>query len=125
MDKFNLQDIQRQPKQNQTNLPRTAIPRKVNGEPFLRGPIPLTWLSVAAELPGKSLHLSLAIWFRASMTNNATVRLGNSLLAEFSVKPDAKRRALKALEDAGLIEVDRRENRNPVVTLRPYHPGHD
>jgi hypothetical protein len=26
---------------------------------FLKGPIPLTWLSAAARLPGKALHVGL------------------------------------------------------------------
>ncbi|MBQ0721699.1 MAG: hypothetical protein KBT88_16175 [Gammaproteobacteria bacterium] len=125
MTDFSLEDIQQLPARGNTALSKTAIPTKSTGEAFLRGPIPLPWISAAAELPGKSLHLSLAIWFRASLSQNGTIRLGNSLLAQFGVNPDAKRRALKALEDAGLIEVTRVKNKNPVVTLLPYHPGHD
>ena len=101
------------------SMARTPIPGKGPNEQFLRGPIPLHWLTVACSLPGKSLQVSLAIWFKASLTKNGTVLLGNSLLARFGVQPDAKRRALKALEKAGLIKVVRRDNKNPQVTLLP------
>jgi len=119
---FNLEQVRHQPERNRRDLARTAIPGKGAGEPFLRGPIPLGWLSVAANLPGKALHVSMAIWHRASLEQNGTVSLGNNLLDSFGVKPDAKRRALLALEGASLISIERRENRNPIVTLLPYPP---
>lgn len=34
---------------------------------FLRGPIPLNWLSCAAVLPGKTLNVSIALWWLHGM----------------------------------------------------------
>ena len=52
--------------------------------PFIRGPIPLAWLNVAARLPGKTLNVGLAIWWLAGMSkpppSNSRVRLWISLL---------------------------------------------
>ena len=43
----------------------TRLPRPKAGERFLKGPIPMDWLSAAARLPGKSLHVAIAIWLCA------------------------------------------------------------
>lgn len=95
----------------------TSIPRPKNREHYLRGPIPLSWLTQAARLSGRSLHVAVTIWYRAGLEKNATIRLGNAVLAKFSVSPDSKRRALIELEKAGLIRVERGKNKNPVVTI--------
>ena len=39
------------------------------------------------------------------------------MLQEWGIQPDAKARALRALEKAGLITIDRRGKRSPRVTL--------
>jgi hypothetical protein len=39
------------------------------------------------------------------------------MLQEWGIQPDAKRRALGALEKAGLIAIERRGKRSPQVTL--------
>ena len=31
-------------------------------EPFIAGPLPLEWINHAASLPGKALHVGLALW---------------------------------------------------------------
>jgi DNA-binding transcriptional ArsR family regulator len=45
------------------------------------------------------------------------VRLTTAILKRFSVNRKAKYRALKGLEDAGLVRVRREPRRNPVVTI--------
>jgi DNA-binding transcriptional ArsR family regulator len=39
------------------------------------------------------------------------------MIAEWGVEPDAKRRALRKLEKAGLVTIERREKRSPLVSL--------
>ena len=58
-----LTQIKRQPKANGNG--RNPFASRVQGE-FLKGPIPLDWLSVAAKLRGKApIAVALAIWFEA------------------------------------------------------------
>ena len=45
------------------------------------------------------------------------IKLTNIMAAEVGVSPDAKRRALDELEQAGLVEVERRARKSPLVTL--------
>ncbi|MEO1610584.1 MAG: hypothetical protein AAFR90_14910 [Pseudomonadota bacterium] len=92
-------------------------PKPKAGERFLKGPIPLNWLSAAAQLPGKSLHLGIAIWFNASLAKSATVPLSNLAGLPFGLDRNAKYRALGWLENAGLIAVERQVGRSPIVTL--------
>ena len=40
-------------------------PKKSGG--FIKGPIPLPWLQATMQLPGKTLHLALAIWYLAGL----------------------------------------------------------
>jgi hypothetical protein len=92
-------------------------PRHQHGEWFLRGPLPGFWLSRAARLPGKSLHVALAIWFAAGLTDNREVKLTGRLLAKFAVLPDAGRRGLRQLEQDGLVRVQRHRGRCPLVVI--------
>ncbi|HKF94008.1 MAG TPA: hypothetical protein VKB96_05275 [Gammaproteobacteria bacterium] len=92
-------------------------PRHKPGEKFLKGPVPLTWLASAAQLPGKALHVSVVLWFFAGLKKTRIVSLPNKTLRLFGVSRNAKYRALGALEKAGLVVVERPPGRNPLVTL--------
>ena len=93
------------------------IPRASKGQRFLRGPIPLDWLSAAAGLPGKSLHVGIALWLEAGLRNAAVVPLSNLTGRYFGLDRNAKYRGLDWLEQAGLISVERKLGRAPMVTL--------
>jgi len=93
-------------------------PRHLRGDWFLKGPIPGAWLEVAVRLPGKALHVSLALWFEAGRKRTGTVTLGHALLRRFNVSRNAGYRALEALASAGLVEVEQRAGRAPRVTLQ-------
>ena len=92
-------------------------PPRVQGE-FLKGPIPLDWLGRAAKLPGKaSLATALAIMFEVGRRRSPEITLTTAILDRFGVNRKAKYRALKHLQDAGLIAVHQKPRRNPVVTI--------
>ncbi len=90
---------------------------KITGE-FIKGPIPLAWLSAAARLPGKApLAVGLAIWFEAGRRRSNEFILTTAILNRFGVHRKAKYKALSELEHARLIRVYRKPRRNPVVTI--------
>jgi|GEM_PF-6837744 len=74
---------------------------------FLKGPISMDWLIRVAALPGKTLHLALAIQWLAGMAKTSTFVLTRKALSFFNVGPDAMADALKRLENGGLIRVQR------------------
>lgn len=93
---------------------RKRPPRHRPGEKFLKGPIPWRWVETAARLPGKALAVGLAAWREAGCRACATVPLNLSRLA---VPRKTAQRGLCALARAGLVSVDRRKGRPPLVTL--------
>ena len=78
----------------------------------------MCWLEAAGSLPGKALHVAVAIRFLHGFDlSSSTVRLKPSALRRLGVKKDSARRALGHLESAGLVRVDRRRGRAPIVTI--------
>jgi hypothetical protein len=102
--------------------PRTASgseharPRAIGGKYFL-GPLPLDWLTSAARLPGKSLHVGVALWYSAELSRSSVVLLSNIHVSRFGLDRNAKYRALQCLEEAGLVQVERKLGRSPQVTI--------
>jgi hypothetical protein len=100
-------------------------PRPQKGQSFLKGPIPLDWLCAAVQLPGKSLHVGIAIWYRAGLMRSGVVPLSNLAGARFGLDRNAKYRALEWLEKANLVVVDRKPGRAPSVTICALTPLDD
>lgn len=92
-------------------------PRPGKGERFLKGPIPLAWLETAAALPGRSLHAGIALWYAAGLMRSTSVPLSNISGLRFGLDRNAKYRALDWLEKAGLVVVERKLGRAPMVTI--------
>jgi len=92
---------------------------------FLKGPIPIAWLKQAAALPGKALHVGLAVWFEHGRRKKNTFVLSAAVLQRFEVGRKAGYAGLAALEDIGLLHVVRRHGKNPSVTLllKPKTPA--
>ncbi|GAB6057280.1 hypothetical protein [Desulfonatronum parangueonense] len=80
-------------------------------------PIPLEWVTRAAVLPGKALQVALAIRHQSALEKRLMISLGNVLLKRMGVNKDAKRRALAALEQEGLITVCQKNGAKPTVTI--------
>jgi hypothetical protein len=97
----------------------SQLPRHGTGEAFLKGPIPLSWLEHAGGLPGKALHVGLALWFRAGMLGEDWIKVSNALVSRLGVERNAKRRALQQLAQAGLVELQAgtRRNASPLARL--------
>lgn len=91
---------------------------QVRGERFLKGPIPWAWLVRAGQLPGKALHVAVALWHHAGMSGSLKVKRSMSSLGkEFGFDRATATRALQVLEEANLVHVVRKDGNAPVVTL--------
>lgn len=84
---------------------------------FLRGPIPLAWLSSAASLPGKTLNVGIALWWLHGMAKCKPFKLTQKALQTLNVERDAAGAALVRLEQAGLIRVVRKPGQRPTVSM--------
>jgi len=98
-----------------------GAPRHAGKEKFLQGPIPWNWLSAACSNCGKSgaaIRVGLVLWFLSGVhKHQATIKLSSARMRELGLTPSTWRRGLIKLEDAGLVEVDRKPGCLPVVTL--------
>jgi hypothetical protein len=84
---------------------------------YIAGPLDFAWLSAARELGVTVLWVGLGLWFLRGLRHSDSFIVSNLMMREWGVEPDAKSRALRALENAGLITVERRGKRSPIATL--------
>jgi hypothetical protein len=99
---------------------KRKLPHHKTGQRFLRGPIPWSWLRKAATASGhgSGFKVAVALWFLAGIhKQTATVKLSGKVLYELGVERHAGYRGLAALEEAGLVTVERYPGRNAVVTI--------
>lgn len=92
-------------------------PSLVRGK-FIAGPIDVDWICQAARLGRTALLIGLAVWHLRGLRRSDTFIVSNLMLEGWGILPDAKWRALRKLEKAGLITLERRGKRNPEVTLK-------
>jgi hypothetical protein len=100
----------------QTDFLRQSKVRRT--ERFLKGPIPLRDISVAANLPGRCLALFLAIHHQIALTGKPIVTLPASLLRELGISRSTKARCLSALEQAKLVDVVRSKGKAARIQLK-------
>jgi hypothetical protein len=100
--------------QGGTRKGRRASP--IQGK-FIAGPIDVAWVIQAKRLGATPLLVGLALWHLKRLRQADTFTVSNLMLQEWGVQPDAKSRALRALEKAGLIRVERRGKCSPRIAL--------
>ena len=101
----------------QLNRASGALAAVPHGELFLRGPLPMEWLGKAAALPGKTLHVAIALWWLHGMARGMPFKLTRQALKYVHVERDAVGAGLVRLEGAGLIRVERRLGQRPIISI--------
>ena len=97
--------------------------------PFIRGPIPLKWLTTASALSRSAARLSVALWYRLGVTGQHVelaapqdaqlrVRIDRQLRDECGLQRWHVSEGVRDLADAGLIRpVKAGRGRCPVVEI--------
>jgi DNA-binding MarR family transcriptional regulator len=75
------------------------------------------WIARAAVLPGKTLHVALAIWLATNGQHERTIYPLKRYCTKFGIARDALYPALDKLEQAGLIRTNRHRGRAARITL--------
>lgn len=96
-------------------IPKKGYPRQTT--PFLRGPVPVWWLSQAGKLRGKALAAGVALWYQSGLTKKNPVKATRKLWGKFEINRKSASRGVRSLEGAGLITVVRRPGCAPVITI--------
>ena len=105
-------------KAKQTATITIELPRPQRGEKFVRGPIPLDWIKAAIPCGRKSINVVLALWYLAGFNRSNPIKLTPATLLDFGVSAESARSILKRFEQVGLVSVDRKRGRSPIVTIR-------
>jgi hypothetical protein len=92
------------------------VKRKRKAEPFVK--VPLWWIAQAAKATNSpTTVVCVELLYAAWKAKNLTFPLPNHRLKKFGANREVKRRVLRNLESAGLITVERRARKTPIVTL--------
>jgi hypothetical protein len=81
--------------------------------------LPMRWVSRAAVLPGKALAAGMALWFQSKTDGgDATVTLPARTRRRFGLDSrHTLHRALKSLQEAGLVRIDGRPGAHSRITI--------
>ena len=98
--------------------PALTQARALRAVPFLKGPIPWAWLVAAGRLPGQALQVAISIRRWQGVLRCDVIEISLSRIAsDFGMGRATAGRALAALGDAGLVDVEYRPGRRAVVTI--------
>ena len=120
--------LERTPKRKRRPSPQTLKARRLYGPDvrWVAGPVPFSLLGQAYHLHPAGPLVLLAIkrevdiqrW-RHSKEPEPEVAVSSALCDQLGISPDARVRAVRALESAGLITVTWADRRAPKVRLAP------
>jgi len=79
--------------------------------------LPWAWAGALSGASGKTWELAVQLLYLHWKGNGAPIKLANGMLEIDGINRQAKWRALSGLERRGLVTVERRPARSPLVTL--------
>ena len=104
--------------------PAMASPATRHRSKFVKGPLPMGWIGAAIRCgDSRALPALLALKAKADATRETWVKPPAAILQALGIERMARSRAIAALERAGLIRVQRRRGRPPLVSLVPWKEG--
>ena len=85
---------------------------------FLHPKIEMLWVEKAAQLGLPALMVGILLHFRSVWCGKDSVTLPKELLDKFRISRGVKQRALKSMEEAGLVSIVQETGHSPLITLR-------
>jgi hypothetical protein len=79
--------------------------------------VPLVWVQKLDGAPGQTYRLALHILFLHFRERGVAIILANRTIEREGIPRQSKRRALRDLERRGLVEVDWRPKKSPIVRV--------
>ena len=79
--------------------------------------LPMTWYERLKGADGQTYRVAWFLLYLHWKNNGGPIKLANGMLAMDGVPPQSKRRALRDLERRGLITVEWRPRKSPIVRL--------
>jgi len=79
--------------------------------------LPMAWYERLEGAPGQTYRVALYLLYLHWKGNGKPIKLANGMLKMDGVPPESRRRALRDLERRGVISVERRPRKSPIITL--------
>jgi hypothetical protein len=95
-----------------------VIPRKIQKRREHFVIVPWTWVEQLNGAQGKTYSVALHLLYLSWKSKGAPVKLPNGMLQIDGISRASKWRALTELEQRGLISIERRRGRSPIIYLR-------
>lgn len=84
---------------------------------FIKGPIPVPWMAKAFSLTPSAEKCAVALCYQRGLYRKDEFKIEPARFRELGIDETARRRGLNELERAGLISLQKRASKTPVVKL--------
>ncbi len=108
-----------------STLKRTSKSRQYNQ--FIRGPLPLKWFQKASTISRTAGVVGMIIWMityqkklfghDGQRRTSGSIKVTNQTCIKWGICGNSKNIALRMMEEAGLIRLDTKRGRSPVVQI--------
>jgi DNA-binding transcriptional ArsR family regulator len=115
-DRLDLDDLKLPPEMVRERC--VGVPKRIKKrhQQFVRVPLALVD-KIARNLREKTFVVLCHLLHEDWRQGGGRIKVPNRFLERIGVGPDAKSRALKKLESLGIISVERRDRKSPIVTI--------
>ena len=106
-------------------LKRTSKSRQYNQ--YIRGPLPMKWFQRASSISRSAAVVGLIIWgiayqkklwgYDSQRRTSGHIKVTNQTCMKWGVCGNSKNAALRLMEKAGLIRLELKRGRSPVVQI--------
>ena len=106
-------------------LKRTSISRQY--KQYVRGPLPLKWFQKASTISRTAGVVGLIVWriayqsklwgYDSQRRTSGHIKVTNQTCMKWGVCGNSKNAALRLMEEAGLIRLDLKRGRSPLVQI--------
>jgi hypothetical protein len=115
-DPFDLQNL-RMPAEDAERL--GAVPRKIQKRRRQFAILPMTWWEKLEGASGQTCRVAWYLLYENWKNKGKPIKLANEMLERSGISHDAKSKALRELARRGLIAMDGRRCKSPMVTVLP------
>ena len=94
---------------------------------YVRGPLPLMWFQRASTISATAGVIGIIIWreayqkklwgYDSQRRTSGSIKVTNQTCMKWGVCGNSKNTALRVMEEAGLIRLDLKRGRSPVVQI--------
>ena len=103
------------------------VPKSRQYKEYVRGPLPLKWFQLASNISRTAGVVGLIIWKIAyqrklwghdsQRRTSESIKVTNQTCLKWGVCGNSKNMALRMMEEVGLIRLDTKRGRSPVVQI--------